>query len=181
MNAAHSAFLALRTDLYPTREWCQKEMLVAKRAGMPIVVLDAVGYAEERGSFLMDHVPRAPIRIERTTWKRRDVYRALDLLVDECLKRELWTQQRALGRTRADLDVSWWAPHAPEPITLIEWLESAKEAAQLPDGEKRLRILHPDPPLGPDERLVLEQMLSLCGLTGKLDVMTPRQLAGRGG
>lgn len=44
-----------------------------------------------------------------------------------------------------------------------------------------VRILHPDPPLGPDERNVLEQMLNLTGLPEALDVMTPRQLAGRGG
>jgi hypothetical protein len=180
-NAANSALLALRTDLYPTREWCQKEVLVAKRNGMPIVILDGIGYAEERGSFLMDHVPRAPIRTEGTEWKRRDVYRALNLLVDECLKRELWKQQLLLARDRPNLAVSWWAPHAPEPITLIHWLEGAKAAGHLPRGDSKLRILHPDPPLGPDERSVLDEMLAFGGMPGKLDVMTPRQLAGRGG
>jgi hypothetical protein len=180
-NAANSALLALRTDLYPTREWCQKEVLVAKRSGMPIVILDGIGYAEERGSFLMDHVPRAPIRTEGTEWKRRDVYRALNLLVDECLKRELWKQQQLLARERPDLAVSWWAPHAPEPLTLIHWLETAKAGGRLPPRESKLRILHPDPPLGPDERSVLEEMLAFGGMPGKLDVMTPRQLAGRGG
>jgi hypothetical protein len=180
-NAANSALLALRTDLYPTREWCQKEMLIAKRSGMPIVILDGIGYAEERGSFLMDHVPRAPIRTEGTEWKRRDVYRALNLLVDECLKRELWKQQQLLGRERPDLAVSWWAPHAPEPLTLIQWLKTAKADGHLPTGESKLRILHPDPPLGPDERSVLEEMLAFGEMLGKLDVMTPRQLAGRGG
>jgi len=38
-----------------------------------------------------------------------------------------------------------------------------------------------DPPLGRDEKAVLEQMLALSGLEGRLDVMTPRQLAARGG
>jgi hypothetical protein len=180
-NAANSALLALRTDLYPTREWCQKEVLVAKRSGMPIVILDGIGYAEERGSFLMDHVPRTPIRMEGTEWKRRDVYRALNLLVDECLKRELWKQQQILGRERPDLAISWWAPHAPEPLTLVHWLERAKRGGHLPRANNKLRILHPDPPLGPDERSVLEEMLALGGMPGKLDVMTPRQLAGRGG
>ena len=61
-SASKSAMLALRTDLYPSREWCQREILVAKRSGMPVVILDGLGYAEERGSFLMDHVPRTPIR-----------------------------------------------------------------------------------------------------------------------
>jgi hypothetical protein len=176
-----SALLALRTDLYPSREWCQREVLVAKRSGMPIVILDGIGYAEERGSFLMDHVPRAPIRLDGSNWKRRDVYRALNLLVDECLKRALWAHQYELAKDIRALDVSWWAPHAPEPVTLVQWLESAKAADKLPKGDAMLRILHPDPPLGADEKEVLQQMLAFGGLEGKLDVMTPRQLAARGG
>jgi hypothetical protein len=180
-KAATSALLALRTDLYPSREWCQREVLTAKRHGMPVVILDAIGYAEERGSFLMDHVPRAPVRYEAPDWKRRDVYRALNLLVDECLKRVLWKTQRDLAASREGLDVAWWAPHAPEPVTLVQWLEDARSSGQLPEGDRKVRILHPDPPLGRDEKAVLEQMLALSGLGGRLDVMTPRQLAARGG
>jgi len=180
LHASKSALLALRTDLYPSREWCQREVLIAKRNGMPVVILDALGYAEERGSFLMDHVPRTPVRTDGTEWNRRDVYRALNILVDECLKRALWKRQQELAKPRPDLLVSWWAPHAPEPLTLIQWLEDARTANALPDAGP-LRILHPDPPLGPDEKAVLEQILSFGGMKGALDVMTPRQLASRGG
>jgi len=179
-QAGKSALLALRTDLYPSREWCQREILIAKRSGMPIVIGDGLGYAEERGSFLMDHVPRTPIRTNGTEWSRRDVFRALNILVDECLKRALWKRQQELAGARADLLVSWWAPHAPEPLTLIQWLQETKAANALPESGP-LRILHPDPPLGPDEKAVLEQMVAFGGLPGKLEVMTPRQLASRGG
>lgn len=105
----------------------------------------------------------------------------MNLLVDECLKRELWKQQQILAAARPDLAVSWWAPHAPEPLTLIQWLEDAKAAGRVPPPPQSLRILHPDPPLGPDEPRVLEQFLALVGMLDRLDVMTPRQLAGRGG
>ena len=179
-HAGKSAMLALRTDLYPSREWCQREMLVAKRKGMPIVILDCLGYGEERGSFLMDHVPRTPVRADGSEWSRSDVYRGLNILVDECLKRALWKRQEELAKARPELLVSWWAPHAPEPLTLIQWLEEAKIAGALP-GAGLLRILHPDPPLGPDEKSVLDQILSFGGMKGALDVMTPRQLASRGG
>ncbi|MET4602076.1 hypothetical protein ABIB90_001543 [Bradyrhizobium sp. JR4.1] len=177
--AGISAFLALRTDLYASREWCQREMLTAKRAGMPIVILDALGYSEERGSFLMDHVPRTPIRTLDQIWSRRDVYRALNILVDECLKRALWQCQQELAKSRSEVAVSWWAPHAPEPVTFIDWIEA--NGADIPAGSDVLRILHPDPPLGPDEREVLEQILRFGRSSGSLDVMTPRQLAARGG
>jgi hypothetical protein len=179
-HASKGALLALRTDLYPSREWCQREILVAKRNGMPVVILDGLGYAEERGSFLMDHVPRTPVRTNGAEWSRRDVYRSLNILVDECLKRALWKRQQELARARPDLLVSWWAAHAPEPLTLIQWLEEAKNANALPH-QGLLRVLHPDPPLGVDEKAVLEQILSFGGMAGVLDVMTPRQLASRGG
>ena len=51
------SMLAIRTDRYALREWCQREFLAAKQADRPIVVLHAVRQASERGSFLMDHVP----------------------------------------------------------------------------------------------------------------------------
>ena len=109
-EAATSALLAIRTDLYATRRWCQTEVLTAKRAGMPVVMLDALAYGEDRGSFLMDHVPRIPLRgIDDDA----AIMRALEQLVDECLKRALWRRQEDLA-VRQGVDVAdWWAPHAP--------------------------------------------------------------------
>ena len=122
-RAATSAMFALRTDLYPSREWCQREIAIAKRSGMPVIIVDALGNAEERGSFLMDHVPRVPARMEANQWRRGDIYRALNLLVDECLKRALWQRQQELAQQEPTFPIAWWAPHAPEPITLLKWLE----------------------------------------------------------
>ena len=130
-HAATSALLVLRTDLYATREWCQREMVIAKLHGMPVVTLDCVSRGEERGSFLMDHVPRIPVRRGTPETTKEDVRRGLNLLVDECLKRELWGVQKQLAGNRPELDVAWWAPHAPEPLTLLHWLEDRKAAGQL--------------------------------------------------
>ena len=180
-EAAKSAMLAIRTDLYPSREWCQREIATAKRAGMPVIIVDALGDAEERGSFLMDHVPRVPARIERGEWRKMDIHRALALLVDECAKRALWECQQQLAQKEGTIKVSWWAPHAPEPLTLTNWLNLAGTAGKLPKKGEDLVILHPDPPLGPDETAVLQEILTLSGITNRLDVMTPRLLAARGG
>jgi len=180
-KAATSALLAIRTDLYPSHEWCQREILIAKQNGMPIVIMDALGHAEERGSFLMDHVPRVPIRLQGDRWSKADIYRALDLLVDECLKRALWIHQERLSSGRPELQIAWWAPHAPEPLTLVQWIESARRSGALKPEARAVRILHPDPPLGRDEKLVLDQVFSLTGSSAELDIMTPRLLAARGG
>jgi hypothetical protein len=180
-KAATSALLAIRTDLYPSREWCQREILIAKREGMPVIIMDALGEAEERGSFLMDHVPRVPARVMDGRWRRSDIQRGLNVLVDECLKRALWRRQEELAHNTLAFNIAWWAPHAPEPITLSKWLEDERRQGRLaPEGEDLL-ILHPDPPLGAEEKAVLQQMLSFGGVNRRLDVMTPRLLAARGG
>ncbi|MBL8039215.1 MAG: toll/interleukin-1 receptor domain-containing protein [Nitrospira sp.] len=179
--AAESALLALRTDLYPSREWCQREVLISKREGMPVIIMDALGNAEERGSFLMDHVPRVPARMENGCWRKADIIRGLNLLVDECLKRELWRHQAQLARDELSFEIAWWAPHAPEPITLTKWLENQRQVGTLSLSGDDLVILHPDPPLGADEKSVLQEILLLAGIHRRLDVMTPRLLAARGG
>lgn len=166
-EAETAALLAIRTDLYATRVWCQREILVAKTAGMPVVILDALVDGEERGSFLMDHVPRFPID------GGNGIPRALAQLVDECLKRALWERQRQLAEREGISEIAWWAPHAPEPVTFAEWL--ANRTNTPPTSE--LTILHPDPPLGADERAVLEQLGHIAGLEGRLVILTPRGLA----
>ena len=179
-SASSSALLALRTDLYASREWCQREVRIAKEHGMPIVVLEALTKGEERGSFLLDHVPRVPVRPENGSWRIADIRRGLNLLVDECLKRNLWQQQRRLAEAYAELQVDWWAPHAPEPLTLVQWL-AARRGRIAPDTqESGTLILHPDPPLGAEERTLLEQLARLAGLRAPFDVLTPRTLAARG-
>lgn len=171
-EAARGALLALRTDRYASRRWCQNEMMTAKRAGVPVVILDALEQGEERGSFLMDHVPRIPGGAEP---RDEAIMRALNQLVDECLKRALWRRQQELASGRPELDVAWWAPHAPEPLTFAAWLRANNARAGEP-----LRILHPDPPLGPDEIEALSDIAALAGVEDRLEVMTPRGLAARG-
>lgn len=180
-HAGTSAMLAIRTDLYSSREWCQREVVIAKIHGMPVIMMDAMGYGEDRGSFLMDHVPRIAVRKSEGRWQKGDVYRALNLLVDECLKRALWMHQKELARERPDLDVAWWAPHAPEPLTLSHWISDYISAEQDGGSEDDIRILHPDPPLGPEERAVLIDYARSTRLGRRIDIMTPRQLATRGG
>jgi hypothetical protein len=174
-EAATAAMLVIRTDQYASREWCQKEVVVAKRAGMPVVILDALSRGEERGSFLMDNMPRIPLHDQVSD---SAITRALNQLVDECLKRALWVRQRELASRFDSKVAAWWAPHAPEPVTFTAWLN--KERADLADKDTVV-VLHPDPPLGRDELKALEELGRLCGLDGRLEVLTPRGLAIRGG
>ena len=170
--AARSAMLVLRGDMYASRPWCQEEIRIAKCSGMPIVVVDALQQGEERGSFLTDHLPRVPARVPGVE-RAEAIGRALGILVDECLKRALWRRQQEVA---GDFEVAWWAPHAPEALTLLDWL------GRHPDrGAGRLLVLHPDPPLGRPERMVLNDLAVAAGVDDGIDILTPRGLAARGG
>ncbi|HMJ35409.1 MAG TPA: hypothetical protein VK501_15985 [Baekduia sp.] len=169
-HAARHALLMLRTDMYASREWTQREVLAAKVHDIPIVSMYAVRNEEHRGSFLMDHVPVVACLPED---ERGAIERGLNRLVDEALKRALWITQRVY----LERDFDWLPVHAPEPVTLAAWLRSNRRATQDPN----LLIMHPDPPLGPKERAVILEFCELAGLTGQLDILTPRTFATRGG
>jgi len=109
-----------------------------------------------------------------------DIRRGLNLLVDECLKQAVWRVQKELADNRPELGIVWWAPHAPEPTTLAHWLQERAGRPGFSPSDNDLRIIHPDPPLGPGELQVLTQMLSLMGHRGAFEVTTPRGLAARG-
>lgn len=177
-EAAHSALLAVRTDLYSSRPWCQREVVTAKRHGMPVVVLDGLRVGEERGSFLMDHVPRVAGHRKAKGWGEQAISAALNQLVDECLKRALWQAQHRIASGTLAVEIDWWAPHAPEPATFADWLTAIDRDAK---RDEPLIVLYPDPPLGDDERDVLTQIARLSGLNGPLNFLTPRGLAVHGG
>lgn len=171
-QAATSALLMIRTDNYAGREWTQKEVFAAKRHGMPVVCMYSLTGGEDRGSFLMDHVPTVPCDISNPG---PGINSALGRLVDECLKRALWMAQSQYVEAHG---FDWAPTRAPEPVTLAPWL--AKHKAENPDDD-HVWIIHPDPPLGPREREVLEELCALAGFDEDVDVLTPRTFAIRGG
>jgi hypothetical protein len=169
-EAGRNAFLMLRTDLYSSREWTQREVLAAKSHDLPFVALFAIREQEDRGSFLMDHVPVIPCPPSDPD---AAIERALNRLVDETLKSALWGAQRVYLQSHG---FDWLPAHAPEPVTLAPWLQGRTSG-----GGPDLHIIHPDPPLGPRERDVIVDLCRLAGVGGDIDVLTPRTYASRGG
>lgn len=171
-EASRHALLMVRTDSYAGREWTQREVHVAKVHDIPIVCLHAVRGEEQRGSFLMDHVPviACPEGQEDEAAEQ-----ALNRLVDEALKRALWQAQRIY---LAQDGFDWLPVHAPEPVTAIDWLQSHGADAA---AESKLVMMHPDPPLGPRERQVILDLCRIADHTASVEILTPRTYAARGG
>ena len=75
---------------------------------------------------------------------------------------------------------SWRAPHAPEPLTLAALVDE-HDGARSANRQLLLLLLHPDPPLGPQELETLRQVVRLTGSRAELQVVTPGQLNSRTG
>lgn len=171
-QAASSALLMIRTDAYAGRDWTQQEVHTAKKNAVPIVCMYALTSGEERGSFLMDHVPSTQCSL---TDPESGIELAINKLVDEALKNALWCAQTSYLESNG---FDWLPAQSPEPTTLVLWL--AKHRERHSDHE-HLWVIHPDPPLGPAERRVLLQLCAVAGYELDADIFTPRTFAARGG
>jgi hypothetical protein len=136
--AANSVLLAIRTDEYATREWCRIEVIEAKRAGAPVIVLDALQRLEQRGFPYLGNAPSV-------RWSE-DSLEAMEHLLGVVLRETL--RFRYFPARVKDLCCAYDLPdhdrvlaRPPELLTVLH--ERGRE------GETPL--VYPDPPLGTDE------------------------------
>jgi len=202
------ALLMVRTDHYSCREWTQREVLEAKKAEMPVVCLSALTEGEQRGSFLLDHVPTVayPTSTGNKNKKKKNkgaqgraIVCAINRLIDEALRQVLWRHQEIPksvsqaqeSERRASNKEPDAARHndnhgfdvaparAPEPLMLTRFLSEHK--SRFPN-DTHLWLIHPDPPLLPPEH---EIMVDLCTLASyersQVHILTPRTFFAAGG
>lgn len=122
----NAAMIAVLTDSYASREWCRKEVLLAKRYRRPVIVVDALREQEVRSFPYTGNVP-----VLRWTG---DPLKAIDLLHKESL-RHLHARAVLEARKEPGDEV---LPCPPELVTLVGLAP-------------KTRVLYPDPPLGGEE------------------------------
>lgn len=149
-RAAQSILLVIRTDAYGTREWCQREVLAAKRAGVPVVVADALEDTERRVFPYLGNVPT--IRYRAHDPQRHE--RVLDLLLDETLRQLHFKRRvdRLLSEARGPKPIVLGA--APELVGFALIRERERRAGAASRRRTR-RVVYPDPPLTAPEIDVL--------------------------
>jgi hypothetical protein len=127
-----TALLVVLTDNYATREWCRREVLLAKEYQRPVAVIDALSRYEARSFPYLGNLPR--IR-----WDG-DPAKGVDLLLKEMLRQ--LHMELVLENVRQADDVVFVRP--PELATLIG----------VADGK---HVLYPDPPVGAEESVLLSK------------------------
>jgi len=155
-----SVFLALYTDDFSSREWCQKEILWAKKAECPIILLEALEESENRRfpyganmkTFHLGH-DKTPDN-ERLITKERCKKIVFEILLETLKSKyhQLFLEYTAkLYLTTKVLKKTKIFNHTPELYTVLTNL-----------GKNTKIAIYPDPPLNIHEHEILNTCRPKC-------------------
>jgi hypothetical protein len=136
-----SILVTVLTDLYSTREWCRKEIILAKEKQRPIVVINALKDLEIRGFPYLGNVPT--IRWKTPEQRTKSDDEALD--TDNERGAILLLLKEAVRQLHSRLVLE--AQKRPDDTVMINPPELFTVA-----GCDKKAFLYPDPPLGKVEQ-----------------------------
>jgi len=151
-----AVIIAVHTDMYSSREWCRREVLLAKENSRPIVVLNCFLNGESRSFPYMANVLTVHFQaLDTDGCKDSPVWsRLITAVMKETLRlryQKLWLDfiLQPAGRL-ASTHIS---AYPPELVTVLKQPHSIKE------------FIYPDPPLGAEEVSLLQQFRPIKYLT----------------
>ena len=127
-----SAVLIVYTDSFSSREWCGREVLVAKESDRPIVVADCIEDLDERAFPYLANVPV----VRLCSRQPHGVERVVGRLLDDIFKDFLW-RCRTAALDQANPHVQFIA-RAPELLTAVNIKKLFPNTSE---------VVYPDPPL----------------------------------
>jgi hypothetical protein len=156
----HAALVVFHTDAYSTREWCQIEVLTAKRYKTPIVVVYNISKGENRSFPYLGNVPT--IRLLNNFDEIIDLA-LYQILINVFHKMNLNQVKRLfLGKDLVSVELT-------SPPELFNFIDIQNQKRKL--KAQKLLVIYPDPPIGIDEMQVLTDM------DNGIDFFTPIQLS----
>lgn len=134
-NVQDSLLIVLFTNTYSSREWCRRELLTAKKNKVPAILVFMVDDDIDR---IFPYIGNIPSTIYKDDWRS-----VVNLLFKTAL--DLYYEQNLLEGMR-NSDTTDVLPFSPEAFSL-SFLDESKS-----------KILYPEPPLGNEELVVLQQI-----------------------
>lgn len=154
------ALLAVLTDSYASREWCQLEVLEAKAKNLPIVVLAALDIGEARSFPYLGNVPVV-------AWKpKTSPVSLVHLLLREVLRTRYFPKRVGQLCAQHGIDTTQVFARPPELLSVLAYRLASLAAGSVPGW-----YVYPDPPLGTVELRLLRQ------LDDRIEPVTPTSLA----
>lgn len=145
-SARESALVAFQSDTYAEREWCRVEVLEAKKAGCPIVIVNAVQHKEQRAFPYLGNYPS--IR-----FKDKNYLQIVDLTLEQVLFNRYTIKFIDLLTDQYGIRANRILSTSPE---LFNFIQLKKDG--LLEKEELGLVIYPDPPLGTEEMEILNQL-----------------------
>lgn len=157
---SRSALIVFQTDEYSNREWCRREVLIAKREKSPIVVVNNIKDGEKRAFPYLGNMPT-------TVFSENEIisfYRIVNLTLYQVLNNRYQhlVLEQYLDLLNYDKNNTLIVTSPPELFNYVH-IKRLKNK----DG---MIVLYPDPPLGVEELDVLNE------LDEDIDFITPINL-----
>lgn len=159
-----AVLVVVQTDEYASREWCRREVLIAKQHGRPIVVINTVRTGEERSFPYLGNVPT--VRWDAGSDSAERCERVITLALRELLRVLYFAAEMDAAGIRMEGDHV--SAYPPELCTV---------AVRQREGGLS-RILYADPPLG-DEEASLLRAVAPDVETSTLLLLERNRLSGR--
>ena len=146
-KASHeSALVVFQSDSYAEREWCRIEVLEAKKSGCPIVIVNAVQNKEQRAFPYLGNYPS--IR-----FKGKNFLQIIDLTLEQVLFNRYTIKFIDSLTDQYGIKANRILSTSPE---LFNFIQLKKDG--LHKKEEFGLVIYPDPPLGPEEMELLNQL-----------------------
>ena len=142
-SVRQSAVLIVYSDSYSSREWCMREVLVAKESWRPIVIADCIEDLDERAFPYLGNVPL----VRLCSKEPHGIERIVGRLLDEVLKDFLW--QFRTAAFRQNYPNVMFARCEPELLTLLNTTKNFPNKSAL---------VYPGPPLSLRELGLLDSV-----------------------
>lgn len=149
-----STLVAIHSDSYSSRYWCQREILAAKDADRPIIAVDLIGKFEDRRFPLGGNLPAIRIPVEESFHiKEGALLGILQAALVESIRffysKVALSSYKAAGWFPADAFLSARPPEACVLARLAAAIKREEDGA--------LDFIYPDPPIYQEEALHFEK------------------------
>lgn len=147
-HIAGSTLVAIHSDSYSSRYWCQREILSAKDSERPIIAVDLIGKFEDRRFPLGANLPaiRIPVEAEHAI-KEAHLLAILQAALLESIRffysKQALSEYRVAGWFPADAFLSSRPPEACVLARLAEKIDKEDDGC--------LDFIYPDPPIYAEE------------------------------
>lgn len=143
----NAVLVVFQTDAYASREWCRREIILAKRFKTPIVVVNAIKEFEKRSFPYLGNVPVMRWRKDFEIIVLKALYQILYQLFSELMVKK---NIDMYSPNRNDIE---YIASSPELFNYVDIMRKQKEK-----NVKKLYIVYPDPPLGTEEIQLLNEI-----------------------